>query len=235
MSEIWLNPVFLKWPSYDASGAYFDGAFTRSYELLERAGTFIQSDRSCEFDRGDCISWLKRSLNARLQLIEKSYNLSCIPNTKVKGTIELLECFGLVKPMMLKELLIIRNNIEHNDATPPSIEKCSEWLELIWYFLRSTDEIAKNLKNIVSFVCYDDHSSKDTLEIEIEFGQSPMFKVHGELSQFNYSNKVNNEWPSVKLSKKMELHISVGQQLSFNGELFIKDQHRVNLGIIGVR
>ncbi len=38
----------------------------------------------------------------------------------------------------MKQLLAIRNDIEHRDVKPPSTEKCLELLDAVWYFLKST-------------------------------------------------------------------------------------------------
>ena len=58
---------------------------------------------------------------------------------KPSGNLEFLEYIGLIKPIMLQRLIEIRNAVEHEDATPRTVEELSIYLEFIWYFLRSTD------------------------------------------------------------------------------------------------
>jgi hypothetical protein len=45
---------------------------------------------------------------------------------------------------MLKRLIDIRNIVEHQDSSPPSTDECQMFADLVWYFLRSTDELVKS-------------------------------------------------------------------------------------------
>jgi hypothetical protein len=56
----------------------------------------------------------------------------------------------------MKELLKIINDIEHNDARSPEIERCKELVDVVWYFLKSTDSIVKVLYEDAEFFIYDD-------------------------------------------------------------------------------
>jgi hypothetical protein len=66
-------------------------------------------------------------------------------------TLELLEYFGIIRPFMLKQLIDIRNLVEHEDSSPPPIGECLTFADLIWYFLRSTDGLAKVLAEAIIF------------------------------------------------------------------------------------
>lgn len=115
----------------------------RAYEIWEHARALIENNES-EFHLSDGIANLKRSLNQRLQLIEGVYNLKSVKfEGKPKGYLELLEFFGIVRPFLMKQLLDIRNDIEHRDAKPPSYEKCLELLDSVWYFIKSTDYLVR--------------------------------------------------------------------------------------------
>ena len=48
---------------------------------------------------------------------------------------------GIIRPLLLKTLLNARNDVEYNDVKPPSVERCREFAEAVWYLLRSTDSI----------------------------------------------------------------------------------------------
>lgn len=100
---------------------------------------------------------MKRSLNHRLQLIEKTYHLKTIYfKDKPKGYLELLEKYNIVRPLLMKKLLTIRNEIEHEDSNPPEIERCKELVDIMWYFLKSTDSIVQIKKESICFDLYND-------------------------------------------------------------------------------
>jgi hypothetical protein len=44
---------------------------------------------------------------------------------------------------MLKRLIDIRNIVEHQDSSPPDIDECLMFADMVWYFLRSTDPIVR--------------------------------------------------------------------------------------------
>lgn len=117
----------------------------RAYELLNHSESLI-TDYSSSFELSDALSNLKRALNQRLKLIEKTYNLKSVKFYDCpKGYLELLEKYGLARPYLIKILMEIRNKIEHEDAEPPNINRCKELVDVTWYFLKSTDKIV-NLK-----------------------------------------------------------------------------------------
>lgn len=60
---------------------------------------------------------------------------------KSKDYLALLESIGIVRPIILKKLLEIRNNIEHADEVPPSSSSCRELTDVVWYFLKSSDHL----------------------------------------------------------------------------------------------
>lgn len=47
--------------------------------------------------------------------------------------------------MVLRALIEVRNNIEHSDGRPPGVNRCKEMAEYIWYFLRATDPLVREV------------------------------------------------------------------------------------------
>lgn len=130
-------------------------AWKRSYDIWKRANDLIERNES-SFDLCDGVANLKRSLNHRLQLIEEIYHLKTIPfQGKPKGYLELLEKYNIVRPLVMKNLMTIRNEIEHNDSPPPEVERCRELVDIVWYFLKSTDAIVQIQKDSVCLELFD--------------------------------------------------------------------------------
>jgi len=113
----------------------------RPYEIIAHSELLL-NEKVSEFALSDSIANLKRALNHRLKVIEVNYNLKNLKYKNMpKGYLELLEEYGLIKPFMIKKLMEIRNDIEHNDAKPPSKVRCRELHDITWYFLKSTDRL----------------------------------------------------------------------------------------------
>lgn len=113
---------------------------TRAEHLLSRSELQLNYDKSKDA-RAECLITLKRCLNQRLKAIEEIHEFKelDIPS-KPKGYLELLERIGILRPLLLKNLLRIRNEIEHEDADPPSFNQCKEYVDVVWYFLKSTNQ-----------------------------------------------------------------------------------------------
>lgn len=113
----------------------------RAEQLLLRSEFQLNFDKSKDA-RAECFITLKRCLNQRLKAIEKIHqfkNLN-IPY-KPRGYLELLEIIGVLRPILLKKLLKIRNEIEHEDINPPSYNLCKEYIDVVWYFIKSTNKL----------------------------------------------------------------------------------------------
>jgi len=136
---IYLNKSFLNCDFREQGWFRIDREIrARAEILLERAESHLDANKSKD-SRTDCLLTLKMALNQRLKAIEEIYefkNLD-IPD-KRKGYIELLEKIGIVRPLFLKKLLKIRNSIEHEDVDPPSYNQCKEYVDVVWYFIKST-------------------------------------------------------------------------------------------------
>lgn len=148
----WISNEILNWESYSNSSTVLEKEKgERAYEIWEHAKSQIENNES-EFHLADGITNLKRALNHRLKLIEEIYSFKFVEiNNRPKGYLEILEVFGVVRPFLMKRLLTIRNGIEHNDEKPPSYERCLELLDVVWYFLKSTDSMVQFVVEDLAF------------------------------------------------------------------------------------
>ena len=76
----------------------------------------------------------------------------------------------------------VRNAIEHHDVRPPSLTRCRELLDVVWYFLRTTDQLAKLRHE--EFTFFD--PTDDSLRYNVGFQPRPerdwRIEVSGNLS-----------------------------------------------------
>lgn len=144
----------------------------RASELHDRAERHLNSDMSRDA-RADCLVTLKRALNQRLKAIEEIYQFKkiSIPN-KPNGYLEILEKFGLVRPILLKKLMTVRNDIEHEDIKPPSYNQCKEYVDVVWYFLKSTTQIVSFKTTSIIFNKIDAKGRETQYWISLEIKES---------------------------------------------------------------
>ncbi len=142
--EIWLSRELLSWNFGSTGGSVIESSEkVRAYDIWNRANLSITNAKSTD-DLSDGVLTLKRSLNQRIKKIEEIYNLAAkekeIQN-KPKGYIDLLFHLGIIRPLFIREIFEIRNSIEHDDSKPPTRRRCLELVDIVWYFLKSTDQI----------------------------------------------------------------------------------------------
>lgn len=142
MKKIWISKELLEWDYAPSGGSVIDPKFKqRAYEIWEHANDLIEKETE-KFNLEDAIINLKRTIDQRLKLIEDIYGFKKNnKNYKNIPYLELLEKFGIIRNNMMKKLLQIRNGIEHRDENAPSKERCIELSDMVWYFLKTTDNI----------------------------------------------------------------------------------------------
>lgn len=154
-----LSTDFHYWPFSDSerqNGDFDD--LVRAYDLWSHAQEVISNNES-KLYLSDCIANLKRAINHRLQVIEKIYGISKLPiSISSKKTLDRFEYLGLIRPAILNELIKVRNVIEHQYQEPPIKEKCLFYIDIVWYFLKSTDSL---VDHIVKQVEFDDHEKNN--------------------------------------------------------------------------
>lgn len=141
MVKRWLHPAWLSWRvDSDKINVGPVAPSARELALLDHVEFLLASGDPTRDVRADAITNLRKCLDLRVRGICEDYRLSEVPiRDKPSGRLELLEYFGLVKPLMAQRLVDLRNAVEHEDEEPPELSRIEEVQEFIWYFLRSTD------------------------------------------------------------------------------------------------
>ncbi|MEY8742378.1 hypothetical protein AB9M62_23245 [Bacillales bacterium AN1005] len=149
IKKVWIREDIFDWDGYRSSWTpNHKRILERPYEIWKHSAGLFKNKGDSDFHRADGISNLKRSINHRLQSIENIYRFRTLQfSNKPKGSLELLEVFDLARPYIVKQLFELRNNIEHRDMQPPSKERCHELLDIVWYFLKSTDYLVQTVNS----------------------------------------------------------------------------------------
>lgn len=173
VQRMWLDPAFLSWENHYMSWKPLDRKKAkRPYEIHEHASNRLA--QGTNLDRVDAITTLKRAVTHRVQVLKAAYGLDAleIPG-KPKRDLELLAYLGIVRPLMLKRLIDIRNIVEHEDSDPPAGDDCEIFADFVWYFLRSTDVLAHRKLSRFSVVPQESkHRIASEPEIRINYYDS---------------------------------------------------------------
>ena len=111
----------------------------KGYELIDHAYDLLQYEE--ELYRSDIIANLRKAVNYRVSDLRNCFGLDKLKFNKLKSDqkLEKLQELGVVKSLLIKKLLTIRNGIEYCANTPPIKEECEELIDIVWYFYKSTD------------------------------------------------------------------------------------------------
>ena len=142
MNTIWIDPEILSWNRYVSTwSTAHAGREKRSYAHWNHAERLIRNGCD-ELSRGDVVAALKRAVSFRAELIHEIWRLKSIPLPDAPGNmLERMAHYGIIRPRQLRRLIDIRNAVEHEDSPPPDAEACENFLDVVWYFLRSTDAL----------------------------------------------------------------------------------------------
>jgi len=210
----YLNSEFLYWPII---GEDFDfwpvtDDESRPYELWSHAERLLDHSSRREY-RADAIANLKRAVYLRISKLNVLYRFKQVPRLNpTQHTMEIMAEVGLIRPVLLRNIVDLRNQIEHEDRIPPDENRCKEWLEFVWYFLRSTDNLLSGGCKALEF-----RHNDDQVPYWLVFSNgpgmysSPLF--HGWVSPEMLSEKPQKDWLNVEIAKvelEEELHLGSG-------------------------
>lgn len=173
---MYLSEEFLSWPctSYEGSAPDVDPELlTSCHDWWRQAKNKLKNDPS-KYDRFECIMSLKRAVDSRLKTIDKVYSFNKLPNLQAKKKVlEKHQDYGLIRTTLLIDLLDVRNLLEHQDTTPPDVDKCHYYVDIVWYFLKSLDSLLKiKFDNII----YEDDESYSELPISLDANWDVSFR-----------------------------------------------------------
>jgi len=163
-------------------------------------------------------------------MLRKIYGLRQMSKSlKIKDDLELLASFDVVRPLMLRRLIDIRNFVEHQDSTPPSSDECRMFADLVWYFLRSTDSLVRShLDNLIFYApgpepFLERRKYYPTVEVKFseEFATTP--QISAGLNPPSISYEANTDWITIEAIEIISLevdepHMLIRGKMSASGE-----------------
>lgn len=219
--EFWLTSDIFNWVASVGTANVSRGReWFRAYQIWEHADLTLQ--QTCnEFNLINVITTLKRAVDQRLRLLDKLYKFKRIPiREKPSDLLKILNYMDIVRPIMVEKLIDIRNAVEHHDASPPDCETCKVFSEFVWYFLRSTDNLVREI--VQTFNLYPAESELNLYSVEcgmgIEQGWNPT--IGGWVPSQLISDESKDNWLTITGEKFDRLSDYLG-----NPQESVSDQH----------
>lgn len=197
--KIWIDPKILEWPLYGSSWSTAKtSSLERAYQIWHHAEKKANLESVSELDRVDIISNLKRCFNQRVKCLESTYKFNIFLNPSTKFNLKLLEQLGIIRPLLLRKLLELRNVIEHEDKKVPNLNRCKEFIDILWYFLKTTDTI---LIHIPTDVVFESPISNDSFSIDITIRQKWSIHAFGHIPLELISNEGDENYLELELDR----------------------------------
>jgi hypothetical protein len=216
-SEIWIEPSWLLWDRWvESEGVLPTELASRPYEIHQHACGRLADD-STDLDRVDAIIALRRVVALRVKRLQEIYELAKLPRPSRIKDLELLASFDIVRPFMLKRLIEIRNFVEHQDSKPPSNDECLMFADLIWYFLRSTDNLVRRQALEMRF--YPPGEAPESfdhptvgLTFPDNFSQPP--EINAYLNPSSFSREARVDWMMIQLDEEVDIRDNSDESLA---------------------
>lgn len=149
----WLTPCWSDWALDGQSSRDIDrAAAERPYRHWHLA-VELAAPEADDVHRGAAIQKLWNAVESRVRLLHTEYQMALLKRVfgwgQKSDMLEVLNLLGLARPLILRQLKAIRNSVEHQDRGAPSHADCLNYIDSVWYFLRSTDIFAS--RRILSY------------------------------------------------------------------------------------
>jgi hypothetical protein len=183
MNHLVLNEQILSWGiRVDAHHINDSIAWRRPYEYFHVAESILGESKE-GLKLIDVISNLKRAINYRIKNISEIYHFKSLNKLGLpEDVFSKLELLGIARPAILRTITSIRNSIEHQFKDPPESKRCREFVDVVWYFLKSTDDLCKRIARELVLNCEFKVGYDSAYWLGISFKESEIwetFEING--------------------------------------------------------
>ncbi|MCI2959287.1 hypothetical protein MN032_16490 [Agromyces atrinae] len=141
--EVSIAPAWEDWYAEAESWTMVDDdTASRAYKLWNFAAD-LNDGSIDDVGRGTVVQKLWNAVDHRIRSLHEIYCLNVVKSLlglpRTSASLDTLHHLGVVRPLILKNLRVVRNRVEHQDRGAPDANECSNLVDSVWYFLRSTD------------------------------------------------------------------------------------------------
>jgi hypothetical protein len=163
---VWLAAEILEWDASASGTGSGSIDWRRQYEPYLYATRILKSARVDE-ELVTTPYHLKRAVEFRETALKKAYSMEKIAGEMGVAPEKILHSLDIVLPIMHRKLISLRDEVTHNgDASPPDINRCKEFAEFTWYFLKCTDRLLTDPIVSVAFDYARDSSNSFELNVD---------------------------------------------------------------------
>lgn len=200
MDYVWINKKFIEWDAVsDGASIRPPNSLHRTYELWNHANDILAKHTTKDY-LSDAISNLNKAIGTRIKMLNENYHFNKSPfKAKDKKIYKQLEEFGIVRPKLINEITEFRNNIEHNDKTPPPHKKCQDFLEICWYFLKATDLYVLYIKDSILFE--NPKNNKYWVSVNFNFEKGWSASIRGWLTPTDISISDTSDFIKIRVER----------------------------------
>ena len=223
VNNIWVSNEILFWESPGAGGKIVEKEEReRAYKIWNHANQLIEEAKD-EFHLSDGIIDLKRALNHRLMKIEEYYGFKRnIPEYKKIPYLEILDKIEIIRPLLLKTLLQVRNGIEHNDNEPPEKERCQELSDAVWLFLKVTDPILAFQYQVAEYILYNEEGEETPyfIGVRVEYEKEFQMDIRGNVPTKMLAMEERENMIEIELEENISIEaMTQSEEVSIHGKI----------------
>jgi hypothetical protein len=173
------------------------------------------------YDLEDFVVGAKRLINHRTKKLFSLYGLKeNLKQLSRKGDLNLLQELDIARPYLLNKLREIRNQVEHEFRLALDLNACQDYLDICWYYLRSTDYFF--IRQTIELESSQDNLGERESEVfSIEFDTQTMsLSFAGRIHKDDISDSFTPDCAEIEIITQ---------------ETFYRDENsfRVKAGIVG--
>ena len=195
-----------------------DSNAKRSYELLAHAENILHNHSNKEY-LTDCILNINKSIDIRLNMINRIYSFNNMPNFPKNDLWLKLESLNIIRKYLINEINRTRNILEHEDGIPPTKEKCQYYIEAVWFFLKATEFIS-NCKNENLLIDIAEH---EWMIFTIDFSNNWMIHCYANLNKKYIKKNEGNGILSISIND--DFIENKNDMYLINGEISVSQEN----------
>ncbi|NDK30903.1 hypothetical protein [Nesterenkonia haasae] len=219
-----IAPAWDGWISYPESWTILDpDTASRAYSLWNFAAKLNEQSVD-DVVRGTVVQKLWNAVDQRIRALHEIYNLniakSLLGRAKM-STLDVLHDLGVIRPLILKNLKDVRNRVEHQDQGAPNALECNNLIDSVWYFLRSTDQLATQKLNTYTLTsAITVHGIADQEEsVSIDVSDGWAMRLHGWFREEQIGIDSGDAYTSIVLNLSQQPHRHESNNLFLDGSV----------------
>jgi hypothetical protein len=168
------------------------------------------TSKSSIYEMEDFLVGAKRLINYRTKELFSLYGLKeNLSQSAKKGDFYILQELDIARPYLINKLRKIRNEIEHEFTLSVNVEACQDYLDICWYYLRSTDYFFTHpASQLVRLSSSRDISKSEIFHIRFDY-KTKMLSFTGLIHRDDITEKSAPNSTEIDIKSQKNVHKDV--------------------------